>query len=178
MKDEMLCTLVCPPEGQSSCSKSSPAVRWCTGTGTRANVAAKWRVNRRTARTCTVRTHIVNPWTDAMMPGRSRCWQGDAENNRGEKRNRSTRGPRELGRNAPFALAMLQRLGRENIPALAGTVTLCGQAAPRTTKSGAAIAIQIRACHDTFLARCLTAMACPAKQRVSQNSRRVCGSRT
>lgn len=70
---------------------SSPAIRWRARTGPRANVAAKWRMNRRTAATG---DHVINRrrmgiadtiMAGTMMPDRGRCREGGAKSDRGEQ---------------------------------------------------------------------------------------------
>ena len=75
-----------------SCSpQRSPAIWRCTWARPRANVTAKWRMNRRTIATIVVGDHIIHLRTsisDAMMMfGCGPCWECGAKNNCSRKRN-------------------------------------------------------------------------------------------
>ena len=65
-------------------------IRWCTWARPRANVTAKWRMNRRTVATTVVGAHIIHLRTgisDAMMMfGCGPCWEYGAKNNCSRKR--------------------------------------------------------------------------------------------
>ena len=70
--------------------QSSPAIRWSTRARPRANVVAKWGMNRRTAATTGVGDRVIDRpmmnMTDGMIFGRSRCRERGAENNCSGKR--------------------------------------------------------------------------------------------
>ena len=77
-----------------SCSprrERSPAIWRCTWARPRANVTAKWRMNRRTVATIVVRDHIIDLRTSIsramMMFGCGPCWECGAKNYCNRKRN-------------------------------------------------------------------------------------------
>src|SRR5271163_2839564 len=70
--------------------RSSVGISLCTRAGPRANVVAKWGMNRRTATTSGVGDRAIDRpmmnMTDGMIFGRSRCREHGAENNCSGKR--------------------------------------------------------------------------------------------